>query len=81
MEKILQIINGYKTLAGLTLLYLVGLIVAFYQGAGWPMPDWLMGLNAAAAYTGASLGVAGISHKFQKGDLQLKAKTEIHESE
>ncbi len=71
METFLKKIDGYKTGTGIAILYIVGLVVAFYHGAGWQMPDWLMGLQEAAAYTGASLGIVGLGDKIRKGQISL----------
>lgn len=77
MDIIIKKIDGYKTIIGMVILYVVGLIVAFYKGAGWQMPDWLAGLESAATYTGASLGLVGIGDKFRKGELSIGGTTAV----
>jgi len=71
MSKIIETVNGYKTIFGAWLLFMVGLIISFYQGAGWAMPEWLCGLNASAGYMGASLGIVGLGDKVRKGEVVL----------
>lgn len=71
MNTLIQTVDGYKTILGAWMLFVVGLVISFYQGAGWAMPEWLCGLNAAAGYAGASLGVVGLGDKFRKGEVVL----------
>jgi hypothetical protein len=77
LERILKFLDGKKTLAGILLFYLAGLVTCWYDSTGWAMPEVIKGLQAGAEYTAYFVGGAGIAHKYQKDQFPLLIKKQV----